>query len=310
MKRNLILSLLSPVALILLSVSGSTQERREPERAPEQVFGAAERAKLQSQAETLHLPIAKEHEVRTQGNVVGFRAPELLFSRRVDSRTFFIQDLRPVQEAKEPMIFQGPEKQYTERLTEVFRALEIPEAEIAQSRVLIEQTQEGRIDPAGKLVREEPRPGKRWAIATRHVEGLPVFSSRALMGLSHDGRISFLELHWPVIPPQTLQEAHRLQERVRSGWRPPAIEGAHVESVEAGLVHSPAVSFVMDIHPVIRVTYAPDKPGLGKKAVRYVDLEGREVPPPRQFAQPLPGPPEKPRPRSVVRPGVKPEVLK
>ncbi len=291
MKRNArSFWLLLSIALILPPSSWSAQERGR-----EQASAAAEHAKLQRQAETLHLPLAKESELRSEGNLYGFRSTESLFSRRVDSRTYFVQDLRAAQE-KELKIFEGPNKEYTDRLTEVFRALEIPAAEIAQSKVLQEETQEGQLDPkTGKLVREEPRPGKRWAMATRQVEGLPVFSSRALMGLSVDGRISFLELHWPVISAEVLLEAHRLQERVRSKFRPPALEGAHVESVEAGILHSPAVSFVMDIHPVIRVTYAPDAKGLGKKAVRYLDANGREVAAPRQFAQPLERPPEKPR---------------
>jgi len=105
-----------------------------------------------------------------------------------------------------------------------------------------------------------------------------------------------------MISAETIKEAHQLQERVREKWQAPAVEGAHVESVEAGILHSPAVSFVMDIRPVIRVTYAPDKKGLSKKAVRYVDVNGRDVPAPRQFTQPLPAPPEKQRPTPEGRP--------
>jgi hypothetical protein len=302
--KNQVWMLLS-AAVLLLPYFGNAQERGK-----EQLPIAAEHAKMRAQAEALRLPVAKESELRAEGNLVGFRSGEALFSHRRDSRTYFIQDLRPAQE-KEEKTFQGAEKEYTERLNEVFRALEIPAAEISESRVLQEQTQEGHVDPSGRLVRGEPRAGKRWVTATRHVEGLPVFSSRALMALSPDGRVNFLELHWPVIPAETVQEAHRLQERVRARWSPPQLEGAHVESVEAGILHSPAISFVMDIHPVIRVTYAPDAKGLGKKAVRYVDLNGREVPAPRQFAQPLPAAQEKPRPRpEVIKPGVPPEVVK
>lgn len=238
MRRNIWSWIVPTIAVVLLAPYGNAQERGQ-----EQFSDAVETARLRSQAEALRVPLAKEGELRSEGNVIGFRSPEALFSRRIDSRTYFIQDLRPTQE-KETRFFQGPEKDYTERLSEVFRALEIPAAEIAQAKVMQEQTQEGQVDrQTGKLVREEPRPGKRWALATRQVEGVPVFSSRALMGLSYDGRVSFLELHWPLIPANALLEAHRLQYKVRAGWRPPALEGAHVESVEAGIVHSPAVGF-------------------------------------------------------------------
>src|SRR5262249_35746577 len=148
-------------------------------------------------------------------------------------RTYFIQDLRPAEQ-KEEKIFQGAEKEYTDRLHEVFRAFEIPAAEISEPRVMQEQTQEGRVEN-GKLVKEQPRAGKRWAAATRQVEGLPVFSSRALMTLSSDGRVGFLELHWPEIPAETVKQAHQFQERVRAKWQPPQLAGAHVESVEAGI---------------------------------------------------------------------------
>jgi hypothetical protein len=275
--------------LVLLAPRANTQQS-----SSEEFSDQAEAARLRRLAEAVHLPLAREVEFRSEANLVGFRSKEALFSRRNDSRTYFIQDLRP-ERGKE--MFRGHDEEFIERLREVFRSLEVPAAEIAQSKVLQEQMQEGHPDrETNKLVVEEAHAGKRWATASRQVEGLPVFSSRALLSLSSDGSIGFLELHWPVIPPDTLREAHQLAYKVREGWRPPALEGARVESMEAGIVHSPAVGFVMDIYPAIRVIYAPSEKGFGKKAVRYLDRNGHEIPLPRQFAAPPEQPTGKQRP--------------
>ncbi len=255
-----------------------------PQRNAQEYSDQAESARLRRVAgEALRMPL-EGAEFRSEANLIGFRSKEFLFSRRTDSRTYFVQDLRPSRGA-EKQFYRGSEAEFVGRLHEVFKGFEIPAAEIAQTKILQEQTQEGRMNhETGKMTLEERRPGNRWAAASRHVEGLPVFSSRALLGLGADGRIDYLELHWPAIPAETLAEAHRLQYRIREGWRPPVVEGAHVESTEAGILHSPAIGFVMDFHPAIRVIYAPDEKRYGKKAVRYLDRNGREVPIPRQFA--------------------------
>jgi hypothetical protein len=255
-----------------------------PQRNAQEFSDEAEGARLRRVAsETLRVPL-ENAEFRSEVNLIGFRSKETLFSRRTDSRTYFVQDLRPAREG-EKRFYLGSDAKLLERLREVFKGLEIPANEITQARVLQEHMQEGRFDHAiGKMFMEERHPGKRWGAVSRQVEGLPVFSSRALLGLSEDGRIDFLELHWPAIPPETLAEAHRLEFKVRQGWRPPALEAAHVESTEAGILHSPAIGFVMDFHPAIRVIFALDEKRYGKKAVRYLDRNGRDVPMPRQFA--------------------------
>jgi hypothetical protein len=257
-----------------------------PQRNVQEFSDQEESARLRRVAgETLRVPL-ESAEFRSEANLIGFRSKEILFSRRTDSRTYFVQDLRPATEP-EKQVYRGSDAEFLGRLREIFKGFEIPGDEIVQAKVLQEQTQEGRLDhDTGKMILEERRPGKRWAAASRRVEGLPVFSSRALLGLGADGRIDFLELHWPAIPAETLAEAHRLEFKVRQSWRPPALEAAHVESAEAGILHSPAIGFVMDFHPAIRVIYAPDEKRYGKKAVRYLDRDGRDVPIPRQFAPP------------------------
>ena len=71
-----------------------------------------------------------------------------------------------------------------------------------------------------------------------------------------------------------------------------------MESVDAGIIHSPAVGFLMDIYPAIRVIYAPIDDRMGQKATRYVDRHGNDVPVPRQFDLP-------PEPATEARVGPK-----
>jgi len=39
----------------------------------------------------------------------------------------------------------------------------------------------------------------------------------------------------------------------------------------------------MDVQPVIRVVYAPEERGVGKKPVLFLDADGKKVRLPRQF---------------------------
>ena len=162
--------------------------------------------------------------------------------------------------------------------------LQAPAAEIAETTILAEQAQEGRLDPDTGQIQVEPAyAGKRQALITRQIKELPVWSSSMLLGLNWDKSIGFLQLHWPEIPNEVLGRARKLQATVRQGWKPPDREGAKVESVEAGIIHSPAIGFVMDVEPAIRVIYAPTDESFGKKPVLYLDENGADVPIPRQF---------------------------
>jgi hypothetical protein len=240
----------------------------------------------------LHLAVPASVEVKSEANLTGFRSGEVLFSRRNDSRTYFVQDQR-YGATKPGGTFGGSDDELIRRAREMVVDLGLPASEIDRTSVIEEKSRVGYRDPATKKIVLEPtQSGGRSVLVTRRVVGIPVFSSRALVGLTGAGSAGFLELHWPEIPPGAVEEGRRLQEQVKSGWRPPALEGARVESVEAGIIHSPAIGFVMDVYPAIRIVYASTNGKLGRKPVAYVDGSGKAVPVPRQFEQ-GPRPPEK-----------------
>ena len=91
--------------------------------------------------------------------------------------------------------------------------------------------------------------GKRQVLVTRQLESLPVWSSSMLLGLNWDKSIGFLQLHWPEIPKEVVDRARKFEGIAQQGWKPPERPGAKVESVEAGIIHSPAIGFVMDFVP-------------------------------------------------------------
>jgi hypothetical protein len=217
-------------------------------------------------------------------NIIGLRSGSVTFSRRLDSRTYFAHDERYGLD-KDGGAFQGPDDQIVRRAREILDELKIPAAEIDASIVRRESTQEAEVS-GGRIMMGKPGAGKIFAWVSRRVAGVPVFSSRAVVGLTRGGDIGFMEVHWPQIPDAVVTEALRLDFKVRHGWRPPALEGATVESVQAGVIHSPAVGFLMDIYPVIRVVYAAIDKAFGKRPTLYFNRDGKVVPTPRQFELP------------------------
>ena len=134
--------------------------------------------------------------------------------------------------------------------------------------------------------------GPRYVQFSREISDVPVFSSRARVEIKSDRRVGSLELHWPEVPEAVVNEARRLQSVVAGGWKPPVRRAATVESVEAGIIHSPPIGFVMDIYPAIRVIYRATESGIGRKPVLYVDATGKDVPLPRVFEKMESSPPE------------------
>ncbi|MEE9517558.1 MAG: hypothetical protein V3V52_10670 [Candidatus Adiutricales bacterium] len=214
------------------------------------------------------------------------KSGSVLVSRRLDSRTYFVQD-ELYGRAKEAGLFQGSDEELKKACYQILSRLGIPEREVREAEVLHETIQVGLVDPKSqKVIREKPQPGRRLARCSRHIEGVPIFSSNLTLGLTKQKTIGFMEVHWPVIPEATIKEANRLQYKLKHGWRPPEQEGARVESVEAGVIHSAATGFLMDIYPAIRVVYATEKEEIGRKLVLHFDRHGDPVPIPREFDVP------------------------
>ena len=274
--------------LLLLAASGcgrsaTSNPPTPPAPSPDaQIRATTQRIAEEAVGLTLGKVLAADH----RDNFSGLRTDNITFSQRLDSRTFFAYDNR-FSDTKSTGMFTGPDEAIEKRGREVLERLRIPAAEIASVKVVQERTQLGERDSrTGKVKLEPAQAGKKWARATREIEGLPVFSSRATIGLMPDGAVGFLEVHWPEIPAQTIETARRYREIAGRSWKAPEVRGARVESVTAGILHSPAAGTAMDIVPVIRVVYAPLDKRLGKKPVAYVDGDGKPVTMPRVLLAP------------------------
>jgi hypothetical protein len=229
------------------------------------------------------LPLQLEQpQGKADTHAVGLLSKDALFSQRLDSRTFFMHDAR-VGLGRAAGTFAGSDEAMLQQMHSVLDRLTIPRTELASERVVQESTQEATRGPNGERVLGEAKKGARLVLATRQIEGLAVFSSHVKMTLSNAGTIGFLEAHWPVIPQKVIDEAHALAAAVKSGWHAPERPYATVESIEAGIVHSPAVGTMMDVYPAIRVIYAPTDKHIGQKPMLYLDRDGAPVPTPRQL---------------------------
>ncbi len=241
----------------------------------------------------------EQQKVKKSGverNAVGIRSETTLVSRRLDSRTFFVHDLRAGPGL--PLgTFEGSDEELMARGRAILERVKIPAREQGRFRVLYESLQDAQIRKGAEP--SAPVKGQRMLVVARAVEGLPVFDSHLKLLLARAGQVGFMELHWPEIPRQTLDEAHRLRYLLEHGWKPPDRKGARVESAEAGIVHSSALGLLMDIYPAIRVVYAPTEGG-GKKPVLFYDRSSQPLPAPRQLDLPCPAPTDE-RPAAPAR---------
>ena len=108
-------------------------------------------------------------------------------------------------------------------------------------------------------------------------------SSSVKLGLTHTGNVGRLELHWPTLPAYVVREADVLRTLVRRGFKPPALRDAGVESIEVGMLHSPAIGFFMDAAAAIRVIYRGKDESIGRKPTLYLDRHGQPVAMPRDI---------------------------
>ena len=275
-------SVLSSLSLLaLFAVAAGAAEGPVPPRlraAPTEV------ARLRGLAEgVLGMRLGTIARSGAAGNLAGLRTENVMVSRRLDSHTYFAEDLSYGVGGKAG-VFEGSDEEMLARSRGIAEALKLPLGEIKEAVARHESTQTGWLNQeTGRLEPQEIQKGRRYVDLSRSVGGLPVFSSRAVIGLTRAGSVGHMEVHWPRISDETLREAQRLQEVLHRGWRAPEQPGAQVESAEAGIIHSAAVGFVMDVYPAIRVIYAPVDSRMGRKAVLYLDEKGDAVPVPRQF---------------------------
>ena len=240
----------------------------------------AELATIHETAANLGVKLDEVLHSGSQGTTIGVRAKSVMVSQRLDSRTWFVHDTRLGAEAG---VLEAEDGEHIRLAHAVAEKLHLPKGEIANASVQTETTQAARFDLHSGQAHPEPVvAGKRFVEMSRAVEGVPVWSSRLLVSFTKERGIGFLEAHWPEIPQAVLAEARRLAARVKEGFKPPERPHAKPIEVEAGIIHSPAAGFVMDIYPAIRVIYAGSRSGY-KRAVAYLDRHGRDVPVPRQF---------------------------
>ena len=177
----------------------------------------------------------------------------------------------------------GADKPAIAACRQVIRAAGVPAAEIGEIRVLSEYGAAGKRVGAKEVQVEPPELLRKMAVAQRVIDGLQVWSSHALVGLTRAGDIGSLEVHWPTLAPDVMKEAAVLGELVRRGFEPRPLPGAKIESIAAGIVHSPAVGFFMDASAAIRVVYIGDKPQRGRKPMMFYDRHGEPIPRPRDI---------------------------
>jgi hypothetical protein len=249
--------------------------------------------------EALGLQFDKIVQSGSQANLAGLRSERILFSERLDCRTYFVQNTN-YGLGKADGVFSGTDHEQFRACRRIVRRLGIPLSEIAEQVVLREQGRTAQMDEYGKVIEMgEVQPGRSFVRLLRQIDRVPVWSSNVVLGLTANKQIGFLQLHWPMVPDHTMIEARRLAYKVCHGWSLPERRGTVILSAQAGIIHSPAAGTFMDIYPVIRVIYAPKDSESGKKLVLCFDRHGHRTPLPRQVELPL-EPPQKKRPEEGV----------
>ncbi len=253
----------------------------------------AEIARIARVAKGLGLKVGDHERAGSEANLAGIRSQSVLISRRLDSRTWFVQDQPDTLKRAASDFYAGSDRALRERGRKVLKVLGIPKDEVGAEAILQERSRTAQVDRKGKAKLGKEQKGAKILRVERVLAGCPVWSSNVVLRLAKDGRIAFLQAHWPEVPAAIVEEVCELAHRVKGGWNPPPQEGASPESIEAGIVHSPAAGFVMDVYAAIRVIYAPWNERFGRKLMLHFDRHGRPVLNPR--IDDLPVEPEKER---------------
>src|SRR5436190_6517895 len=264
-------------------------DRVVPDQSPsERVLSTIERPDLIKAAKRIAgFDLGTRPTFAAAANISGVRTRSLVFSQRRDSLTIFARD-EDYGHGRKLGTWIGPNKDLVATCRKVLRAAKVPSAEIRRIRVISERGAVAERLATGEVRVERPELLGKVARAERRASGLPVWSSYAVVGLTRDGTIGQLEIHWPHLGPAVLSEAKVLTLIVKRGFRPRDVPGAQVESVESGIIHSPAIGFFIDVVPVIRCIYRAKDDRLGKMPVLYFDRHGEPVSLPRDIEPPPP----------------------
>jgi hypothetical protein len=260
--------------------------RRTQSKKPKDFSDRTEMKKITQVAkEILGSRLGKITRSGSEANAVGIQSDRILFSKRIDSRTYFVQN-NDYGIARREGIFRGTDQEQIRLSRRILKQLDFPLSEIEQEVVVKERTQVAQVNQAtGEINKEDIQEGRKFTRVTRQIDGFPVWSSNVVLGLTSKKQVGFMQFHWPEIPQHIVNETHRLSYKIKHGWKPPEQPGTVIESAEVGIIHSPALSFVMDIYPTIRVIYSPMDKSIGRKQVLYLDRNGKPVPIPRQTAE-------------------------
>jgi len=268
------------------------------ERNPPPSLSRAERPRLREEAATIvGFDLGTRPEYGSAGNVSGVRTRDYTYSRRLDSRTIFARDER-YGPGRPEGAWTGAKRPCVASCRRVLRAAGVPRREIDEVEVVTEFGRVAKRD-GEEALGGRPDSLRRLAIAGRAVDGAAVWSSYCSVALTAKGAIGEVELHWPVIPSAVLDEARALGEYVAPSFTPEPLSGAVVESIEVGVLHSPAIAFFMDTVAAIRVVYQATREGeggTGRKAVTYVDRHGERVELPRDIKATRPETDSRPSP--------------
>lgn len=236
-------------------------------------------------------------EFASTANVSGVRSKTLTFSRRHDSLTAFATNA-DYGHGRRAGAWTGADKTIVAMCRRVLRAAKVPAGEIAAIEIQREMGQTAQRVAEGEFRVGEPVLLRKIARGRRAVRGVPVWSSYAAVGLTARGAVGSVEIHWPEVSEAVFKEASVLQQVVKLGFKAPEVMGARPESIQAGVIHSPAISFFIDIVPVLRVVYAVEQPGVGRKPVLYLDRHGDAVELPRTIRLNEPKPADRSAPKT------------
>jgi hypothetical protein len=153
------------------------------------------------------LEFSDGHEFNSAFNILAIRSEHVIFSQRIDSRTYFIQNDR-FGIGREAGVYKGNDEIQFGVCRAILDALAIARSEISREVVLREKTQVAEIDQITKTARmEDVQEGRNVVRISRHINEIPVWSSHLSLGLTAEKQIGFMQLHWPEVPTVVEMEA-------------------------------------------------------------------------------------------------------